>query len=63
MKELSMRLFAIRDKQYRLVKGEDNKPLYFSSKQSARQHRATITQRTDEYFITYGIDHKLYKGQ
>jgi len=58
-----MRLFAIRDTQYRLVKDKDNKPVYFPSKQAARQHRATITQRADEYYITYGIDHKLYKGQ
>jgi hypothetical protein len=58
-----MRLFAIRDNNHRLVKDKDNKPVYFPNKQTARQHRATITQRTDEYFITYGIDHKLYKGQ
>lgn len=57
------RLFAIRDSRGHLVRNEQKQPMYFADKQEARKHRTTITQRTDEYFVTYGIDHKLYKGQ
>jgi len=56
-----MRLFAIRNKDHKLVAGEDGEPLYFPSKDIARKYRESLTERHDEYFITYGIDHKLYK--
>ncbi len=57
------RLFAIRDSRGHLVRNEQNQPMYFADKQAARTYRSKLTQRTDEYFVTYGIDHKLYKGQ
>lgn len=57
------RLFAIRDSRGQLVRNEDKQPMYFADKQAARTYRSKLTQRTDEYFVTYGIDHKLYKGQ
>jgi hypothetical protein len=57
------RLFALRDSRGQLVRDEESKqPRYFGDKQSARVYRSKLTQRTDEYFVTYGIDHKLYKG-
>jgi len=57
------RLFAIRDSRGQLVRDEQKQPMYFADKQAARSHRSKITQKTDEYYVTYGIDHKLYKGQ
>jgi hypothetical protein len=63
MKELSMKLFALRDTSHRLVKGSDGNPVYFANKREARDYRKTLTDRHDQYFVTYGIDHKLYKGQ
>jgi len=57
------RLFALRDSRGNLVKDEDKQPKYFADKQSARVYRTKLTDRHDEYFVTYGIDHKLYKGK
>jgi len=59
------RLFALRDSDNgnRLVAdNQTNQPKYFSDKQVARNYRATLTERTDRYFITHGPDHKRYKG-
>lgn len=56
------RLFALRDSRGHLVRNEDNTPKYFADKQSARVYRSKLTQDTNVFFVTYGIDHKLYKG-
>lgn len=56
------RLFALRDSRGQLVRTEDKQPMYFADKQSARNYRSKLTQETGVYFVTYGIDHKLYKG-
>lgn len=56
------RLFALRDSRGNLVRDDNNQPMYFANKQSARNYRSKLTQETDVYFVTYGIDHKLYKG-
>lgn len=58
-----MKLFALRTKNRTLVKDASGKPMYFGSKDEARQYRATITEDTNTYFITLGTDHKLYKGE
>jgi hypothetical protein len=56
------RLFALRDSRGQLVRTEDKQPMYFADKQTARNYRSKLTQETGVYFVTYGIDHKLYKG-
>lgn len=56
------RLFALRDSRGQLVRTEDKQPMFFADKQSARNYRSKLTQETGVYFVTYGIDHKLYKG-
>lgn len=58
-----MKLFALRTKTRALVKDDNKQPIYFGSKNEARQYRASITEDTNKYFITLGIDHKLYKGE
>jgi hypothetical protein len=56
------RLFALRDSRGHLVRNDDNTTKYFADKQSARVYRSRLTQDTNVFFVTYGIDHKLYKG-
>ena len=56
------RLFALRTKNKTLVKDDKGQPMWFTSKPEARQYRATLTEDHSTYFITRGIDHKLYKG-
>jgi hypothetical protein len=56
------RLFALRDSRGQLVRNEDKQPMYFSDKDSARRYRSKLTQEHNVYFVTYGVDHKLYKG-
>jgi len=56
------RLFALRDSRGQLVCNEDKQPMYFSDKQTARMYRSKLTQEHNVYFVTYGVDHKLYKG-
>ena len=56
------RLFALRDSRGNIVRNEDKQPMYFSDKQTARMYRSKLTQEHNVYFVTYGIDHKLYKG-
>lgn len=56
------RLFALRDSRGQLVRNEDKQPMYFADKQSARNYRSKLTSEINVYFVTYGIDHKLYKG-
>jgi hypothetical protein len=56
------RLFAIRDSRGHLVCGSDNKPMYFADKPSAREYRKTLTQDHHTYFITFGVDHRSFKG-
>ncbi len=57
------RLFALRDSRGQLVRHEETKqPMYFSDKQAARNYRSKLTQEINMYFVTYGVDHKLYKG-
>ncbi|NBO25455.1 MAG: hypothetical protein EBU96_01425 [Actinobacteria bacterium] len=56
------RLFALRDSRGQLVRNEDKQPMYFSDKQTARMYRSKLTQEHNVYFVTYGVDHKLYKG-
>ena len=56
------RLFALRDSRGQLVRSEDKQPMYFADKDSARRYRSKLTQDINVYFVTYGVDHKLYKG-
>lgn len=56
------RLFAIRDSRGQLVRDDRNQPMYFGDKPSARAYRSTLTQDHHTYFITFGVDHRLYKG-
>ena len=56
------RLFVLRDSRGNLVRDDNNQPMYFADKQVARTYRSKLTQETGVYFVTYGIDHKLYKG-
>jgi hypothetical protein len=56
------RLFALRDSRGQIVRNEDKQPMYFADKQSARNYRSKLTSEINVYFVTYGIDHKLYKG-
>jgi len=56
-----MKLFALRDANHKLLR-EKNQVIYFPSKELARKHRITLIQNEGVYFVTYGIDHKLYKG-
>jgi hypothetical protein len=58
-----MKLFALRDVNYKLVKDDNNQVVYFSSKEAARQYRSTLTTDENTYFVTLGSDHKLYKGE
>lgn len=57
------RLFAIRNSRGHLVCGDSNQPVYFDSKPAARAYRSTLTQDHNTFFITFGVDHRLYKGQ
>lgn len=57
------RLFALRDSRGQIVRNEDKQPMYFADKQAARNYRSKLTSEINVYFVTYGIDHKLYKGQ
>jgi len=57
------RLFALRDSRGIIVQNEHKQPMYLADKQSARTYRSKLTQEINRYFVTYGIDHKLYKGQ
>lgn len=56
------RLFALRDSRGQIVRNEDKQPMYFADKQAARNYRSKLTSEVNVYFVTYGIDHKLYKG-
>jgi hypothetical protein len=56
------RLFALRDSRGNIVRNEDKQPMYFADKQAARNYRSKLTSEINVYFVTYGIDHKLYKG-
>ena len=56
------RLFALRNAQHQPVLNEDGKPMYFADKTAARAYRSKLTQESGVYFVTYGIDHDLYKG-
>ena len=56
------RLFALRDSRGQLVRNEHNQPMYFADKPSARTYRSKLTQDHSTYFVTYGVDHRLYKG-
>lgn len=56
------RLFALRDSRGQIVRNDDKQPMYFSDKDSARRHRKALTSDINVYFVTYGVDHKLYKG-
>jgi len=52
------RLFIIREgKNGRPLRGEDGKVLYFNDKMLAKR------QRSETQVVSYGPDHKLYKGQ
>lgn len=57
-----MKLFALRDVNHKLVKDNNKQVVYFSSKEAARKYRSTLTTDENTYFVTYGTDHKLYKG-
>jgi|DEB0MinimDraft_10_1074344.scaffolds.fasta_scaffold610736_1 hypothetical protein len=52
------RLFIIREgKNGRPLRGDDGKVIYFNDKMLAKR------QRQDDQVVSYGPDHKLYKGQ
>jgi len=56
------RLFALRTKNFTLVRDDVGQVVYFQTKDAARAYRAKLTTDHSTYFITRGIDHKLYKG-
>jgi hypothetical protein len=56
------RLFALRTKNFTLVRDDVGQPMWFTTKDAARAYRAKLTTDHSTYFITRGIDHKLYKG-
>ena len=56
------RLFALRTTGHHILQDADGNCRYFATKQEARDYRSLITDRTNKYFVTYGIDHKRYKG-
>lgn len=54
------RLFVLRhNKGGAIVKGADSQPMYFKTKQDAKRARDVIGGTT---VVSYGIDHKRYKG-
>jgi len=57
-----MKLFALRDVKHNLVKDNNGQVVYFSSKEAARKYRSELTDDQSTYFVTYGVDHKSYKG-
>lgn len=56
------RLFALRTKNFTLVRDDVGQPMYFATKDAARDYRAKLSTDHSTYFVTRGIDHKLYKG-
>lgn len=56
------RLFALRNAYFQPVRNEDGLTMYFADKTAARAYRNKLTQDSGVYFVTYGIDHDLYKG-
>jgi hypothetical protein len=58
---MKLRLFALRDVNHQMVK-ENGNVVYFSSKEEARRYRTELTGGEHTHFVTYGVDHKLYKG-
>jgi hypothetical protein len=53
----TLKLFCLRDgKGGVVVKGEDGLPVYFSDKMQAKN------SRQEGQVVSYGIDHKKYKG-
>ena len=57
-----MRLFALRTKNFTLVRDDVGQVMWFATKEQARRYRAKLTTDHNTLFITRGIDHKLYKG-
>jgi hypothetical protein len=54
------RLFMLRhSKGGSAVLGDDRHPVYFQSKQEAKQAR---NERGGSTVVSVGVDHKLYKG-
>lgn len=53
------RLYAVRNGN-KVVK-QGNEAVYFATREDARAFKNTLGD--GNFFITYGIDHKLYKGQ
>ena len=59
MSKQALKLFVLRHgKGGAIVKGEDNQPLYFNDKRTAKLAR----EQRDGTVVSYGPDHKLYKG-
>lgn len=56
------RLFALRNAQHQPVRNDNGQIMYFSDKTAARVFRSKLTPDSGVYFVTYGIDHDLYKG-
>jgi hypothetical protein len=53
----ALKLFVLRHgKGGAIVKGDDGKPLYFTDKQLAKRARG------DNQVVSYGPDHRKYKG-
>jgi hypothetical protein len=54
---MALKLFCLRNgKGGAMVLGADKQPMYFGSKPEAKK------ARQEGHVVSYGIDHKLYKG-
>lgn len=57
-----LKLFALRTKSG-LLKDDDNSPIWFSDKRQAKAARDEYNQsHSNPVVVTFGIDHKRYKG-
>ena len=58
MNKPALKLFVLRySKGGAIVTGDDGKPAYFTDKMVAKRNRV------DNQVVSYGPDHKLYKGE
>ena len=58
MSKSALKLFVLRhSKGGAIVTGDDGKPVYFTDKMVAKRNRQ------DNQVVSYGPDHKLYKGE
>lgn len=58
MSKPALKLFVLRHgRGGAVVTGDDGKPVYFTDKMIAKRNRK------DDQVVSYGPDHKLYKGE